>query len=137
MGLFDGLLGHGSSVDPSDLAKRLDGVLSEGERVSLAFRVIRDVFVFTDKRLILIDVQGMVTQESWTDRTTGEERRGVVLNVERYEVILKAGQGQQAPPTQARPATSAWAGAAPAAAPAPKAASAWGGSAADDSDAPF
>ena len=59
MGLLDGLLGHGSSVDPADLAKRLDGVLIEGERVSLAFRVIRDVFAFTDKRLILIDVQGM------------------------------------------------------------------------------
>jgi hypothetical protein len=59
MGLFDGLLGHGSSVDPGDLAKRLDGVLIDGEQVSLAFKVIRDVFVFTDKRLILIDVQGI------------------------------------------------------------------------------
>jgi Bacterial PH domain len=59
MGLFDGLLGHGSSVDPADLAKRLDGVLIEGEQVGLAFKVIRDVFVFTDKRLILIDVQGI------------------------------------------------------------------------------
>jgi single-strand DNA-binding protein len=70
----------------------------------------------------LIDVQGMVTVEAWTDRTSGEERRGVVLNVDRYEVILKAGQGQQQATPQARPATSAWAGAAPAAAPAPKAA---------------
>ncbi len=33
-------------MDPSDLAKRLDGVLIEGERVSLAYKVIRDVFVF-------------------------------------------------------------------------------------------
>ncbi|MFN3635657.1 MAG: PH domain-containing protein, partial [Rhizobium rhizophilum] len=48
MGLFDGILGHGSSVDPGDLAKRLDGVLIDGEQVGLTFKVIRDVFVFTD-----------------------------------------------------------------------------------------
>lgn len=59
MGLFDGLLGHGSSVDPADLTKRLDGVLIEGEAVRLAFKVIRDIFIFTDKRMILIDVHGM------------------------------------------------------------------------------
>ncbi|MBO3761218.1 PH domain-containing protein [Ciceribacter sp. L1K22] len=59
MGLFDGLLGHGSSVDPADLAKRLDGVLIDGERAELAYRVIRDFFVFTQWRLILVDIQGM------------------------------------------------------------------------------
>ncbi|MBR0554843.1 PH domain-containing protein [Ciceribacter sp. L1K23] len=59
MGLFDGLLGHGSSVDPADLAKRLDGVLIDGERAELAYKVIRDFFVFTQWRLILVDIQGM------------------------------------------------------------------------------
>lgn len=59
MGLFDSLLGHGSSVDPSDLKKRLDGVLIDGEQPQLAFRIVRDFFVFTQHRLILVDIQGM------------------------------------------------------------------------------
>jgi hypothetical protein len=59
MGLFDSLLGHGSSVDPSDLRKRLDGVLIDGEQPQLAFRIVRDFFVFTQHRLILVDIQGM------------------------------------------------------------------------------
>ncbi|MGO7154760.1 PH domain-containing protein [Rhizobium leguminosarum] len=58
MGLFDGLLGHGSKVDPAELRKRLDGVLIDGEDAQLAYKVIRDFFVFTQWRLILVDVQG-------------------------------------------------------------------------------
>jgi hypothetical protein len=59
MGLFDGLLGHGSTVDPGDLHKRLDGVLIDGEAPQLAFKLIRDFFVFTQHRIILVDIQGM------------------------------------------------------------------------------
>ncbi|TDK31819.1 PH domain-containing protein [Rhizobium deserti] len=59
MGLFDGILGHGSTVDPADLRKRLDGVLIDGEEPHLAFKVIRDFFVFTQHRIILVDIQGI------------------------------------------------------------------------------
>jgi Bacterial PH domain len=59
MGLFDSLMGHGSKVDPADLAKRLDGLLIDGEEPQLAFRIVRDFFVFTQHRLILVDIQGM------------------------------------------------------------------------------
>lgn len=59
MGLLDGLLGHGTEVDPAQLGKRLDGVLIPSETVSLAYKVIRDFFVFTDRRLILVDIQGI------------------------------------------------------------------------------
>ncbi|WP_377296660.1 PH domain-containing protein [Rhizobium sp. SGZ-381] len=59
MGLFDSLMGHGSKVDPADLNKRLDGVLIDGEAPQLAFRIVRDFFVFTQHRLILVDIQGM------------------------------------------------------------------------------
>lgn len=59
MGILDGLMGHGSIVDPAKLAKHTDGVLIEGETVRMAYRVIRDFFVFTQKRLILVDVQGL------------------------------------------------------------------------------
>lgn len=59
MGIFDGLLGHGSTVDPADLNKRLNGVLIECETPQLAFKIIRDFFVFTQHRVILVDIQGM------------------------------------------------------------------------------
>jgi hypothetical protein len=59
MGILDALMGHGSEVDASKLAKHMDGVLIEGESVRLAYRVIRDFFVFTQRRLILVDVQGL------------------------------------------------------------------------------
>lgn len=59
MGLLDGILGHGTQVDGEKLAKRLNGVLIDEEEVHLAFKVIRDFFVFTNKRLILVDVQGV------------------------------------------------------------------------------
>ncbi len=59
MGLLDGLLGHGSAVDAASLQQRLDGILIQGETARLAFKIIRDVFVFTERRVILIDVQGV------------------------------------------------------------------------------
>lgn len=60
MGLLSGLMGHGSAIDPTELSKLLDGMLLPGETAELAFKVIRDCFVFTDRRMILIDVQGIM-----------------------------------------------------------------------------
>ena len=60
MGLLDGLLGHGSDAAPEAVAQELDGMLVPGETVQVAFRVIRDLMVFTDRRLILVDKQGKI-----------------------------------------------------------------------------
>ncbi|MGX7703487.1 PH domain-containing protein [Methylobacterium sp. Gmos1] len=59
MGFLDGLLGHGSDVAPEAVAQELDGMLIPGETVQVAFRVIRDLMVFTDRRMILVDKQGL------------------------------------------------------------------------------
>ncbi|MGU3539356.1 PH domain-containing protein [Methylobacterium sp. A54F] len=59
MGILDGLLGHGSDLAPGEVDAQLAGILTEGEPVRVAFKVIRDLFVFTDRRLILIDRQGL------------------------------------------------------------------------------
>lgn len=59
MGLLDGLLGHGSDIAPEAVAQELDGMLVPGETVQVAFRVIRDLMVFTDRRMILVDKQGV------------------------------------------------------------------------------
>ena len=59
MGFLDGLLGHGSDLSAAEVGEQLAGILTEGESVQIAFRVIRDVIVFTDRRLILVDKQGI------------------------------------------------------------------------------
>jgi len=59
MGLLSGLMGNASEVDDSDLEKVLANTLIEGEQVEKAYKVVRDMFIFTNKRLILIDKQGM------------------------------------------------------------------------------
>ncbi|MBU2967989.1 PH domain-containing protein [Pseudoalteromonas sp. C2R02] len=59
MGLLSGLLGNASEVDSDDLDKVLGDCLIDGEEIQKAYKVIRDMFVFTNKRLILIDKQGV------------------------------------------------------------------------------
>ena len=59
MGLFSGLMGNASEVDDADLEKVLANTLIEGEQVEKAYKVVRDMFIFTNKRLILLDKQGV------------------------------------------------------------------------------
>lgn len=46
-------------VDPQSLAAELEPLLIDGEQVQLAFKGMRDSVVFTNKRLISINVQGL------------------------------------------------------------------------------
>jgi hypothetical protein len=52
MGLLSRLLGHASDLTPEQTREELDGILLPEEPVEVAFKVIRDLFVFTDRRLI-------------------------------------------------------------------------------------
>lgn len=46
-------------TDPRPLAQELAPILVEGEQVQLSFKGMRDSVVFTNKRLITINVQGL------------------------------------------------------------------------------
>lgn len=46
-------------IDPNSLARELEPLLVQGEEVLLAFKGMRDSVVFTSKRLISINVQGL------------------------------------------------------------------------------
>lgn len=59
MGLLDGMLGNASRVDASTIQAEFSQVLAPGEKVEHAYQLIRDYFVFTDKRFVLVDKQGM------------------------------------------------------------------------------
>lgn len=58
MGLFSGLLGNASEVKTEAILEKFEEGFTSDETVEKAFRVIRDLFVFTNKRFILIDIQG-------------------------------------------------------------------------------
>ncbi|HTG65061.1 MAG TPA: PH domain-containing protein [Flavobacterium sp.] len=59
MGLFSALLGNAGTVSQEDLQRDYDKLLIDGEEIELGFKLIRDVFIFTNKRLILVDKQGL------------------------------------------------------------------------------
>lgn len=59
MGLLDALLGNASEVDISEVAEELAPIIGDTESIQQVFKVVRDMYVFTNKRLILIDKQGM------------------------------------------------------------------------------
>lgn len=59
MGLFNGLLGNASKMNIEVAQKELQDVLMPEEKVDLAFKLVRDLLVFTEKRLIIVDKQGM------------------------------------------------------------------------------
>jgi len=59
MGILSGLLGNASTVGTGKITKQLEPILAAEETVELAFQLIRDQFVFTSSRLILIDKQGL------------------------------------------------------------------------------
>ena len=59
MGLLDGLLGNASEVEAGKMQAEFAQILSAGEQVERAFTLIRDAMLFTDRRLILVDKQGL------------------------------------------------------------------------------
>ena len=59
MGLFSGLLGNAGEVDLADVEEELSAILADGEKLEQVFKLIRDMIVFTNRRLILIDKQGI------------------------------------------------------------------------------
>jgi hypothetical protein len=59
MGIFSALLGNAGAVDQESLLNDYGKLLIEGESIELGFKLIRDTFIFTSKRLILIEKQGI------------------------------------------------------------------------------
>lgn len=59
MGLFSALLGNAGAVSKENLVNDYSKLLIEGEEIELGFKLIRDTFIFTTKRLILIEKQGI------------------------------------------------------------------------------
>ena len=59
MGFLDSVLGNASEVNINSIQYDYARILANSERIEKAYQLIRDMFIFTDKRLILVDVQGL------------------------------------------------------------------------------
>ncbi|MCF0221417.1 MAG: PH domain-containing protein [Fibrobacter sp.] len=59
MGLLNAILGNASQVEQSEIDEKFSKVLFPGETVEVGYKVIRDVWLFTSHRLIMLDVQGV------------------------------------------------------------------------------
>jgi len=62
--MFQGLFGNATEINAKELQKDLEATIVEGETVVKAFRILRDLFIFTDKRLLLIDKQGLTGKKA-------------------------------------------------------------------------
>jgi len=59
MGFFSELMGNASELDSAALNQEFKDIICEGEEIECGFKVLRDKWVFTNKRLIMVDVQGL------------------------------------------------------------------------------
>jgi Bacterial PH domain len=64
MGLLSGLLGNAAEADVADVEKHLEQVLADDERIERAFQLVRDLIIFTNRRLMFVDRQGMTGKKT-------------------------------------------------------------------------
>ena len=90
-------------------AKRDDGQEPDGFKLEM-WNELALSFVDAHQKGALCDVTGRVKSESWTDRTTGEIRTGLVVLVEAWHLITtpQPPTAAAAPAPSAAPAASAW-----------------------------
>ena len=65
--LTQGVLGNMSEVSVDELTKEYGAYLMDGESIQLGFRLVRDVVLFTDKRIVDFDKQGATGQKMRVD----------------------------------------------------------------------
>ncbi|MBP3655251.1 MAG: PH domain-containing protein [Clostridia bacterium] len=63
MGFMQGFLGNMSEVTQEQLYQQYGQYLMEGERIVTGFKLIRDVMIITDRRILEFDKQGATGQK--------------------------------------------------------------------------
>lgn len=59
MGLMNAVLGNASEIGAEEGLRESGLALVPGERVEKAYKLVRDLILFTDRRLIIVDKQGL------------------------------------------------------------------------------
>ncbi|BBH18916.1 hypothetical protein Back11_02610 [Paenibacillus baekrokdamisoli] len=84
-GILNGLFGNYSELSIQELSRQYSAYLMPNEQIQTGFRLIRDTFIVTDSRIVLIDHQGV----------TGKKTRVASIDLDSiYEVTMEtAGTG--------------------------------------------
>jgi hypothetical protein len=64
MGILSALLGNASEADVDDVEKTLEQILADNEQVERAFKLVRDLLIFTNRRFLLVDRQGLTGKKT-------------------------------------------------------------------------
>ena len=65
MGILSSLLfGTASEIDAQKLDDEFAQMLADGEQIEKVYKLVRDLFVFTNRRLILVDRQGITGKKT-------------------------------------------------------------------------
>ncbi|MBI9015529.1 MAG: PH domain-containing protein [Clostridiales bacterium] len=64
MSFIAGLTGNAGVVSAKELTMEYEKIIIEGEFIEIGFKLFRDVFIFTNKRLILVDRQGLTGKKT-------------------------------------------------------------------------
>ncbi len=59
MGLFDKVVGNATKVNEDEINDLKEKFINEDETVISVYKLVRDIYVFTDKRIIYINKQGV------------------------------------------------------------------------------
>jgi hypothetical protein len=62
--LLHALLGNASRIEPADATREFGRLLSPGEQIQASYRLIRDVLLFTNARLIMVNIMGITGKRS-------------------------------------------------------------------------
>ena len=64
MGLLSGMLGTASEADAGKVEKQIQSIMVDGESIEQAYQLVRDMIVLTNKRIVLIDKQGVTGRKT-------------------------------------------------------------------------
>ena len=63
MSLINAIFGIASQINPKQLEEEFAPILINGEQITGAFKTVRDLFIFTQYRLIMADKQGITVKK--------------------------------------------------------------------------
>ena len=59
MKMLNSIMGNASEVEVNAIREEFSRILIEDEKLVRVFKLVRDLFAFTDRRLIVVDKQGI------------------------------------------------------------------------------
>ncbi|MCO8125021.1 PH domain-containing protein [Stieleria sp. TO1_6] len=64
MGIFSGIMGSASEANLDKVEKQIASIMVDQESIEQAYQLIRDLIVLTNRRIIVIDKQGVTGRKT-------------------------------------------------------------------------